>query len=70
MPLSRDDYKTAIEAMATIVRAGAAADKLGDALRWQRLSSAELRMKHVLSRVGTAGWWAQDVLDMMEENNE
>ena len=60
-----------VEAMGTISRAGDAAGKLAvETVGWQRLTSAELQMRKVLLKVGRTGWWAKDVLDMMEEHDE
>ena len=69
MSLTRDAHKQAREAMATIVRAGAAAGKLAGPFRWHRLTSEEVQMQGVLRRVEAEGWAARDVLNQMEEND-
>ena len=68
-PLTRDEHDEMVEAMGTISRAGDAAGKLAvETVRWQRLTSTEIQMRKVLLKVGRTGWWARDVLDMMEDN--
>ena len=74
MPLSepntkeaRDDIK---EAMRGAIGFGEAAGELSDLFRWQLSRSDEVLARDVMRKTQRIGLEAQDVLDMMEENDE
>ena len=66
MPLSRDNCKASMKSTATM---GKVAGELCKRFRWRKLTSEEIRVRRVLLRVEAIGFTAQDVLDMMEEND-
>ena len=67
MPHSRDDLKSI---MRTTIELAEGTRELVKTFRWRRLTQEEIKVEGVLLRVEAIGFAAQDVLDMMEDNDE